>query len=629
MLSRHAQRPISFFTVLILFFASVSTSADPTSALLISPPAYEQARLSPDGQFIAYTVDTGEKEILVVATTQDMKILRTTRLPSPRSIGQFYWIGPNRLVFNTHVKIGSIAAPNETGSWQAIDADGSHPRQILDIKYTDMRYQVVDPLLGEPVSLIMSGNGNAGSLLVKINTLNGERQILHQTALPGCTYFLSDLKQPAILSCHSQSSDTYRPSWTQYTIQSQALVPIPESISIIGNSHMGIFPAIKTSPAGDQMGTFELANQSFNPLSPVLPDSIGNWLVSNTTLPIAAVTESDIPKTTYIASNSATQALKAAQSAYPGQYVEPISTTQSESLTLLSISSDKNPGQLVLQDRTTGQFRPLMTKYPTLDLESMASTQPIIVHSRSGISLHAYLTLPNTSSNPPLIVLPHGGPIGVRDRWLFDWERQWLANQGFAVLQVNFRGSAGYGQAFQELSFGQWNTGIVDDILDATHQVISAGQIDSDRICIYGSSFGAYAAVMAAAREPELFRCVVGQAGPYSPEITLKRSDTAQTETGRKYLQRSFGHSPVDRAKADATQQAARIKGPVFLIAGQNDRRVPVENTLALTLALEQAGNPPQTLILPDQGHGFIGDQARARYYQELRQFLSEALRDP
>lgn len=621
-----SQLPNTALFLLTWCGASLPAAAGPSSHQLIDPPAYEQARLSPDGRYLAYTVDFGFQDVLITARTLDMKILRTTRLPAPQSVGKFEWIGPERLVFSTHTRIGSIAASNDIGNWQAIDADGGNPRQFLAVKYTATRYQVADPLLDDPESLLMVGNAGSGSELFRINTLTGSRTTLHQIDKTNCSYLL-DAGQPRILTCPPQGNDVFSTVKTQYRIASDgSLVPLASSPRIVQVSPGGNAFAVQESAAGDSFGTIDLDSGRFSPSIDLAGQSITDIMhAPGGSAPFAVVSEPARPQITLLSpSDSDSRRFQAIQDSFPGEYVHYLNATQDGRQTLLSVASDRNPGQLYLHDRATNQSRLLLTKRPAIEPDDMAQTTSIQFRNRTGQLLHAYLTLPPASTSPPLVVLPHGGPWGVRDRWLFDAERQWLASKGFAVLQVNYRGSSGYGQAFQDHVFGQW-PGVVDDILDATHHLISTGQVDADRICSYGSSFGAYAAVMAAVREPSLFKCVAGQAGPYSAEITLSQSDIARTETGKRYLLRSMGGSEKERGAVDAIKYADRLSMPVFLAAGETDPRTPPDNTGVLAKALASAGNPPTVLLIPGQGHGFYG-QENHRYHEALLAFLTKHL---
>ena len=222
----------------------------------------------------------------------------------------------------------------------------------------------------------------------------------------------------------------------------------------------------------------------------------------------------------------------------------------------------------------------------------------------------------------PLVLLPHGGPHGPYDSWFFDEDAQFLASRGYAVLQVNFRGSGGRGVNFQEAGYRQWGGKIVDDLVDATRWAIAQGEVDGNRVCAYGASFGGYASMMLAAREPELYKCAVGYVGVYDLKLLAKpnndRRDNSRASTFRKFV-------GDDRAELDRNSPvtlAAKIKAPVFLVHGGNDKRAPVEHAHAMRAALTAAGRPPEWFLAPNEGHGFYDTANRTAFYEKLEAFL-------
>jgi dipeptidyl aminopeptidase/acylaminoacyl peptidase len=223
----------------------------------------------------------------------------------------------------------------------------------------------------------------------------------------------------------------------------------------------------------------------------------------------------------------------------------------------------------------------------------------------------------------PFIENPLGGPWGPRDNWSFNWETQLLASRGYAVLQVNYRGSGGYGQAFQEKAYGQWAQGIMNDIIDATNWAIGEGYADKDRICIYGGSFGGYAALMAPARDPGLFKCAFGYVGVYDAQIQMAKSDTSKSESGKRYLLRSFGRTRAEQDAMSPVTYASTIKLPVYLAAGGRDPRCPPENTEEMQKALAAAGNPPEGVIIePGEMHGYYKEENNLNLYTKMLDFF-------
>jgi dipeptidyl aminopeptidase/acylaminoacyl peptidase len=225
-----------------------------------------------------------------------------------------------------------------------------------------------------------------------------------------------------------------------------------------------------------------------------------------------------------------------------------------------------------------------------------------------------------------MVVLPHGGPHAIHDTWEFNPEVQLLASRGYAVLQVNFRGSGGYGMDFQSAGYREWGGKMQDDITDATHWAIEQKIAAADRICIYGASYGGFAALMSAAREPDLYRCAVGYAGIYDLELMYQSGDVPDSRTGVAYLERVLG-SDVTRLRAQSPAwNAQNIKAPVLLIHGKADWRADYEQAERMKAALEKNNKKYEWLVLSREGHGIYDEDSRREVYERILQFLAANL---
>jgi dipeptidyl aminopeptidase/acylaminoacyl peptidase len=257
----------------------------------------------------------------------------------------------------------------------------------------------------------------------------------------------------------------------------------------------------------------------------------------------------------------------------------------------------------------------------------MASTQAMEFTSRDELTLHGYLTLPQgKSKSVPLIVMPHGGPHGVRDYWGFDWEVQLLANRGYGVLQLNFRGSSGFGREFLESGYGQWGGTMQNDLTDATQALIDQGIADSKRICMFGTSYGGYAALMGAVKEPDLYRCVIGSAGVYNLPMMFKEGDISQSDSGLVYLKQALGQDQNQLKARSPAFNANKIKADILLIHGRKDKRAPIEQVESLTKALDKAGKPYQYFEISNEAHGYYDEANRSNVYSKVLKFLQQHL---
>jgi len=258
----------------------------------------------------------------------------------------------------------------------------------------------------------------------------------------------------------------------------------------------------------------------------------------------------------------------------------------------------------------------------------MASTSSLHFNASDGMKIHDYITLPGGASGarPPLVVIPHGGPHGIRDHWEFVEEVQLFASQGVAVLRVNYRGSGGYGRPYEESGNRHWGDRIIDDILEATRLVINQGLVDSNRVCIYGASFGGYAAMQSSIRAPELFRCAVGYAGVYDLPLMAKTDNVRFSPLAQRYFRWILGEDTKALKSASPVYNADKIQARVFLIHGKDDERAPIEHAERLRDALAKVGRPPEWLVEKKEAHGFYNEANQERMYARLLTFINQSL---
>lgn len=310
---------------------------------------------------------------------------------------------------------------------------------------------------------------------------------------------------------------------------------------------------------------------------------------------------------------------------FGGKRVVITSATDDYKTLVLHVSADNEPGQFHLFDTENKKLRFILQAKPWLNAEQLATTEPFTFKSSDGLELHGYLTKPkNFEGKLPLIVHPHGGPHGPRDYWEYNDDVQLLASRGYAVLQVNFRGSGGYGNKFMQSGYRHWGDLIQNDIIEATQWAIKTITIDPKRICIYGASFGAYSALMTPTLAPDLFQCAVGYAGVYDLKLIWIDGDLQKMQFGETYLEQTIGTEEKELTLFSPAKIAHKINIPVFLAHGNEDIRTPVSQFYAMEDALKKAKNPPKTLLVSGEGHGFYQRENRQKYYEQLIGFLDK-----
>ncbi|MFJ7699096.1 S9 family peptidase [Lysinibacillus fusiformis] len=297
---------------------------------------------------------------------------------------------------------------------------------------------------------------------------------------------------------------------------------------------------------------------------------------------------------------------------------------------IVSVSSDTIYGKYYYYDSTTDELTELATLSPWLKAEELAEMHPISYKSRDGLIINGYLTLPKNKNakDLPLIVNPHGGPW-ARDMWGFNPEVQLLANRGYAVLQVNFRSSTGYGKEFLQAGNKQWGLKIQDDITDGVQWAIDQGIADPKRIGIYGASFGGYATLAGITYTPDLYAAAVDYVG-VSNIFTLLDTIPPYWETMRDMFYERVGHPEKDKELLTAVSpvfHADKIKTPLFVAQGANDPRVNKAESDQIVEALRARGIDVEYMLKDNEGHGFANEENRIEFYNAMLKFLDHHLK--
>ena len=293
---------------------------------------------------------------------------------------------------------------------------------------------------------------------------------------------------------------------------------------------------------------------------------------------------------------------------------------------LVSTGTANDPGHYYFYDRNAAVMTRLATRYDALNGKVLAPVKPVSYRARDGLEIPSYLTLPvgRTPGKLPLIVMPHGGPF-ARDSWQYDPWVQFLANRGYAVLQPNFRGSTGYGQGYLEKGFGQYGTGIQDDISDGVRWLVSEGIADASRVCIFGASFGGYAAMWGAITTPQLYRCAISFAGVTDVGDIMRYDKTLLYPVSyQRWRRRIEGDDKADFDDISPLRHVDKLGVPLLLVHGTADRVVPFLQAQKMAKALKKSGKPFEFLDLKDVPHGFRSDADHTKFLSAVDAFLAK-----
>lgn len=312
----------------------------------------------------------------------------------------------------------------------------------------------------------------------------------------------------------------------------------------------------------------------------------------------------------------------------PGRTATIISVDKARDRMIVLVGATNNPGAYYVFDEADGRMHKLASINEHLDANQLAVTQYTHYAARDGVDIPAYLTLPK-GRNPhglPLIILPHGGPYDVRDEGEFDEEVQFYANRGYVVLQPEYRGSGGYGKPFYDKGAGQWGRVMQDDLDDGMDWLAKQGTIDPKRVCMIGSSYGGYAALWGATRNPERYRCAASFAGISDLKKQLKyQIDFKISKRYQKdWRKRVQGDDGFDLRTVSPLYTIDRLKVPILLMHGDADPRVPYKQSKLYADALKAAGKPAEFYTLKGEGHGFSSSENEQMWFDKLDAFLAK-----
>ncbi|MFH0893643.1 MAG: S9 family peptidase [Bacteroidota bacterium] len=313
----------------------------------------------------------------------------------------------------------------------------------------------------------------------------------------------------------------------------------------------------------------------------------------------------------------------------PGHVVYAASWTKDEQKYMIRSYNDRSKGAYYIYDKKSGKLDSIHTVAPWIVENDMAEMKPITYKTRDGLTINGYLTLPvgRDPKNLPVVVNPHGGPW-ARDEWGFNPEIQFLANRGYAVFQMNFRGSTGYGKKFFEASFKQWGLKMQNDISDGVQWLIDQGYADPKRVAIYGGSYGGYATLAGITMTPDLYACAIDYVG-VSNLFTFMSTIPPYWKPMLDMFYEMVGDPKKDSVQMHNTSPvffADKIKCPLFIAQGANDPRVNKAEADQMVAALKKRGVAVEYMVKDNEGHGFRNEENKFEFYAAMEKFLAKYL---
>ncbi len=620
-------------------------------ARFIKKDAFRDIKLSPTGEFYAASVPVEGKTILVILRRSDNKLTGTFALGKNTHIEDFWWVNDERVLMSASEKFGELDAPQLTGELYALNADGGDAEilvgqrvqgaglgtKIQPKKVERIAAFLIDDLPADDKNVLISVSpftDDPYTRAERMDVYTGRRQQVARAPVRRAEFTADN--SGIVRFAHGAGIDNIDKLYYRAGEGKEWKLINDEAVSERVEIPLGFsaddsiaYLQVEQTQGPDEIVAMDIASGARKGV--LRDDDTDPYRViyrAGSSIPVGAWYMDGKPRSDFFdAAFPEARQYRSLQTAFPGETALITSTTQDGKLALVQTASDRNPGDFFVFDTSVKKAAHLISRRNWFDPDEMAEMRPIALTSRDGLPLKGYLTLPKAASgrNLPTVVIPHGGPFGIFDRWGFDDEVQMLAGAGYAVLQLNFRGSGNYGRAFEHAGARQWGGAMQDDVTDATRWLIQQGIADAQRICIYGASYGAYAALMGAAKEPSLYRCAAGYVGVYDLPMMHTSGDIQRRGSGETYLREWIG----DRDKLSAAspnRMAERIKIPVFLAAGGEDQRAPIEHSRLMERALAKAGVPVETLYYDTEGHGFYTDAHRQEFYSKLLAFLARSI---
>lgn len=639
-----------WLAVLVLACAiSVPAMAQVDLDAYLKRDLYERVKISPTGEYLAVTVPLEDRTVLVIMRRADKAITAKAMGGEHSLVDDFWWANDERVVVAMAQRLGTQDAPFATGELHAVNVDGTKgmllasPRGVDDmvgiggtIRMTaDPAVFMIDPLAGDERNILVSSmrlTTDPLTYVEKMDIYNRRRTLVASAPVRNASFAVDGAGE--VRFAHGAGYDNVRKLYYREARGEEWRLINDQSVSGIVMTASGFSVDGRTAYLTAQVPGGPDAIFAYDPATDTRTQLIRDPVADPWALierlgsqePAGAWFMSDRIRSRFFDEASPTARLyRSLEKAFPSQAVAVTSTTRDGRLAVLNIWSDRNNGDFYLFDTQKNSADLLYSRREWFDPAKVPPSRAIEVTARDGMKLHGYLTLPlGKEKNLPLVVLPHGGPFGIFDAWRFDDDSQMLADAGYAVLRLNFRGSGNYGRDYLNAGARQWGKTMQDDLTDATRWAITQQVADPARICIYGASYGGYAALMGAAKEPDLYACAVGYVGVYDLE-KMHKDDAAHSRSWKSWTNDWIGDRNT-LGEVSPVNLAARIKVPVFLAAGGQDERAPVEHTRKMEKALKEAGVPVESLYFKSEGHGFFTEPHRREYYTRLLAFLSTHL---
>ncbi len=593
-------------------------------------PERTAVRISPDGAHLGWLAPWRRRLNVHVRDLRTGEERRVTHATARDVLG-WRWASDERLVY------AQDAGGDENHRLYAVKADGSEAVDLTP--FEGVKCGLVDDLEDEPDEILFVMNRRDAHVFdaYRANVVTGEIQLVAENPGGVVAWFTdwSGRIRAAFASDGVETRLLYRETETD-SWRTVATHDFRNSLMPLHFTFDGRRLLVASNVGRDRSALFEYDPSTAEHGALIFEhpevDVSGLEVSRHRRLLTAATYETDKPELHCLDEERRAQQAWL-DAALPGRLNRLVSHSRDETRWVVHSGGDRTRGSyhlLTWENRgARRELEPLFEASPWLDEGDLAEMQPITYTSRDGLTIHGYLTVPAGADpkNLPLVLNPHGGPW-YRDSWRFNPEVQFLVNRGAAVLQVNYRGSLGYGRAFWEASFGQWGLTMQDDLTDAVRWAVDRGIADPRRIAIYGGSYGGYATLAGITKEPDLFACAVDYCG-VSNLFTFLEGFPPYWEPMRAMIHEMVGDPDRDAERLKAASplfHVDRIRCPLMVAQGANDPRVRKGESDQIVAALRDKGVDVEYLVKDNEGHGFANEENQFDFYRAMERFLERHL---
>ena len=590
-------------------------------------PEKSSYQISPDGSFYSFMAPYKNRMNIFIQKIGDSSATQLT-FEEARDITGYFWPNNEQIIFLKD------EAGDENFHLFGVNIDGSNPIGFTD--FDGVRAQIIDDLPDQKDFVVIGLNKRNKQVFdpYRLNLKTGEISMLaenpgniqgwmfdHDGKLRIATAIVDGVNQ-SILYRESEEDEFKTIITTNFKEGFNPQFFTFDNKNIIGSSNLGRdkYAIVEFDPITAKEVKVLYANDDY--------DVNGVGYSRKRKVITAAYFESWKSERHYFDSTSKA-IFEKIQKQLGGYEIGITGVNKDENILILRTYSDKSLGAYYIYNSEDDKMEKIVAVSPWIDENEMSNQLPISYQSRDGLKINGYLTLPKgynmeNAKNLPVVINPHGGPW-ARDSWGFNPEIQFLANRGYAVLQMNFRGSTGYGRKFFESSFKKWGREMQDDITDGTQWLIDKGIADSTRIAIYGGSYGGYATLMGLVKEPKMYAAGVDYVG-VSNMFTFMKTIPPYWEPMLEMMYEMVGDVEKDSAmlrEVSPVFHVDKIKAPLFIAQGANDPRVNVDESDQMVKAMKEKGIDVEYLVKKDEGHGFRNEENRFEFYRAMEKFLN------